>query len=537
MPQRPARTVGLIILILALAVTLRVGSYVGLVGSDDNVYAELAHTMSTGVFKIAQYDGYPVYALRIGLLAPVALTFKAAGVSELAMTAYPLGLSLLSVLLAFVAGRAFFGNAAGLIAATLYALLPLDVALASRLLPDLPSSFWLTAGVLLLYFGSHQPTAISRFASGLGAGLAFGLSWLTKESLVYVVPFVAGYLAWRMFRERATVMLVLGFGAMLAVVLGAESLLYYSHTGDLFYRLHQTERNYEVASVWFFSEGSSFGWEQGQYWTAVLRRIMWDGPTAILLNWHFGVFIATALVGVAYAVFRRERAFLFPSMWFLVLVLMFNFGSSSLHGYRPLPLSDRYLYPVLFPAVLVTAGLIHTLAHPTKFTGDPLDRERRFWAGLLVLLIACACVVGLIRNIATRVASPVERQVSALLRPDATLLTDSRTAMVLRFFWKYPEFMGTCDFQGMETRDVPDGAYVLINRDRVDFLHSAYGSEPPKYYQEVPTHWQLKWRARRAELYWTSADVPSARAQTGLLNGRQAEVSPLVWRAHLCKTP
>ena len=139
-----------------VGIVLRVLCFSGFYGSDDGAYAELAYLMATGQFDRSANKGDPVFPLRLGLLAPTVLGFKLGGPNEKVMIAYPFILSMLSIILVFFAGRAFFNTQVGLMSAAILAILPIDINMASRLLPDLPASFWGALGVLCLYLGSNR---------------------------------------------------------------------------------------------------------------------------------------------------------------------------------------------------------------------------------------------------------------------------------------------------------------------------------------------------------------------------------------------
>lgn len=496
------RTAILLVLILMLAGFTRILSFSGYFGSDDGVYAELSYQMANGSFEIGEHSHVPVFPLRVGLLAPVALGFKIAGPNELVMIMYPFVLSMLGIILAFLVGRAFFNERAGLIAAAILSILPIDTRSASMLLPDLPAAFWATLGVLLLYYGSNRVSTASKGAYAASSGLAFGLSWLCKASVVYLFPFIAIYMVWLTYRQKRNIILFLSTSLTFISVLMVESLIYYQHTLDLLYRYHEIERNYEVSKIYFFAEGSKFGWAEEGYWFAVVRRILKEGPKAIFLKPNFGLVTGTAMLSIGYAAFRRLRSFLFPGLWFLSLVFIFNFGSSSLQFYRPLVLFGRYLYPLLFPAVILTAGLIDVLMPFRGSMKQEIARERFFWGSAVAMGIVSICLVVVYGNIRAGVQSKVERAISHMLAPSDPIYTDSRTAWVLEFFWKYPKKTRTWDFEDMEINDVPSRVYVLINRKRADFLNSTYGYTLPKFYEDIPNDWLLKWSGNRAELYW-----------------------------------
>lgn len=510
------RTVILLILILILAGFVRMVSFSGYYGSDDGMYAALAHQMADGSFRIGKYSGAfvfplrvgpPVFPLRVGLLAPVALGFKIIGANELVMITYPFVLSMLGIVVAFLAGRAFLSERAGLMAAAIQAILPIDARSASMLLPDLPAAFWAAVGILLLYYSSNSVSTALKATYAVLSGFAFGLSWLCKESVAYLLPFIGIYMVYLTYRQKRDVVLFLGTGLIFISVLMVESLVYYGHTLDLLYRFHEIERNYEVCKVWFFTQGSRYGWAEGGYWFAVVRRILKDGPRTIFVNRNFGLVTGTAMLAIGYAAFRRLRSFLFPGLWFLSLAFIFNFGSSSLQFYRPLAIFDRYLYPLLLPAVILTAGLIDVLIPFRGSMKQEIARERFFWGSIVAIVIVSMCLLGLYGNFRAGVLSKGERAISHMLVPSDPIYTDLRTASVLEFFWKYPKKTRVWDFEGMETNDVPTGVYVLINRNRLDSLNSAYGYVLPKFYENIPNHWLLRWNENRTELYWVPVEA------------------------------
>lgn len=313
-------------IILLLGGIIRILSFCGYTGSDDGVYSELAFEIANGNFIIGD-SSYFVSRLRIGLLAPVALGFKLVGPNEIVMIMYPFIISLLGIILAFLTGQAFFNTRAGVIAAALQSVLPIDTRFASMLWPDLPAAFWANVGVLLLFYGSNRLTWASKLTFASMSGLALGLAWLTKESIAYIFPLIGAYLVWISYRQRQNLVLLVGTISMITAVLMAESLTYYTHAGDLLYRFHKT---YEAAS----SSWTFLGWNSSaitkleklesanrDYWDAVTKRILIDGPMTIFINQKFGFLTAATVLAVGYASVRRLRSFILPGAWFSPQIL------------------------------------------------------------------------------------------------------------------------------------------------------------------------------------------------------------------------
>src|SRR5713226_2598622 len=306
--------------LLGLAACLRVVAFRGPIGADDLFYAELAHQLADGRSFVLTYNGPPAFAVRIGIIAPTALAFRLFGIRDAAIAFYPFVLSLAGILLAFIAGCMLFNQRAGLIAALLQALMPIDISSATLLLPDLPAAFWVNVAILLLYIGSQQQGNERKARLGLLAGLALGSSWLCKEALLFSLPFVGLYMVWCMYGQRRNwilaAALVLGF----ACVLAAESAAYYVASGDVLYRFSAIERHnrYPTAVVWF--------WKPSASWSDLLARLLRDGPAAILLNTQLGLLPPIAGLAAAYPLFRKCPAATFVSLWFLYHAFIFNFG-------------------------------------------------------------------------------------------------------------------------------------------------------------------------------------------------------------------
>ena len=184
--------------IVGLAFLLRIESFIGFgYDGDDVPYAELAHSITIGRFLEANQQTTLIYPARIGLLFPAAVAFKLFGVSERSLGVYPLLVSLAGILIAYAAGRVFFNERVAILAATLHAFLPVDVRYGTLLYPDPPGALWLNVAILLIYAESQRGfPRRSRIMIGLLAGFSLGLSWLSKEALVYSLPFIAGWLLW-----------------------------------------------------------------------------------------------------------------------------------------------------------------------------------------------------------------------------------------------------------------------------------------------------------------------------------------------------
>lgn len=504
--------------IILIAAALRAYSFAGFIGLDDAEYADLADRVLKGVFPFGMYEGAAVFPQRVGVIIPAAVIFRLFGVSELTMVIYPLVISVLSVAVAYVAASQFFGQRAGLIAAFIWALLPVEMSNATKLLPDLPSAFYASLGVLgvLLISGSGEKRKAVIFLWGLLAGASFGISWLCKESITYLAPFCLFLLIYTIRKDPGkNTALWAGVAAASIGILFTEMLAYRHFTGDWLFRFHQVEINYQQFKNGFFTEGSRFGWDPGSGYAANLaKRLLVTGPKAIFINSQF---LYTPLIGLAasaYAWLRKDRAFLIPAIWLFTLAFMFNFSSSSTSTYIPLALFNRYLYPICLPAVALSAGLVERVFFDgfrergsSTIGSNPLLKA---FAAAALLYIAYTAFLGVRYSRSHEVWASYAKTAGAILKPTDRVYTDILSIRGLKFFWKYPGAMNASDFDGMDgSRAIEPGSFVLINPRAVDWLelnagmiyHYRQGYNKPYFYQDIPASWKPVWKEGKAVLY------------------------------------
>lgn len=490
----------ILVLIMLVGFLLRLACFAGISPNDDEQYAWLAHQMAHGEFRVGEYQGPPVWPLRLGLVVPVAAAFRIAGTTEIAALFFPFLYSMISILVAFFAGRAMLGQFAGLLAGAIQAVVPVDVRMASWLLPDAMAACWANVGVILLWYSSNRSARSTKCRLAACSGLAFGISWLCKETIFYLFPFLSVFLVWLLIRTKGNLIVLVASAAAFLAIFSSETIFYYLDQNDFLFRLHETERNYEMTKSWFFTEGSELGWKPGGYWAALVRRLFLDGPRSILFNENFGLATTIAMLAVPYMVIHKLPNHRFLATWFLSLVVMFNFGSSSLKAYQPIVLFDRYLYPVLLPAILLTAGFVTFLFSRSQPSG--VQRERIFWGAVLAAGILAASCLGVVRYAKEGINSSVQRSIANIIGPQDTIYSDSQTPSVIKFLWGYPKATHFCDFRGLETAQVPNGVYVLIDRKQASFVSAHYGDALPDFFDRVPNSWSVRWSGRGAALYF-----------------------------------
>ena len=514
-----------LIFIILVGIALRSYCFGGMWGTDDGEYGRLANALARGDFDefvkenyIDNFNAPAQLPFRFGMTVPLALLFRLFGVNEAALFAYPLFLSVSSIILAFLFGRLLFNTNAGIIAAALWAVFPEDVSLATSFLPDAIASFYGSLGILIVLFimQSNPEGSSARLLGGLFAGFIFGLSWLSKESIIYLVPFCLFLLGIDVKKNfKAALPLWAGIAMGSGGILLTEMLTYHTLKGDFLLRMHEIERSHVQAKSYLFFEGSRFGWpEGGSQIKAIIKRLFLDGPSDVFLNPRFLFLPLFGLLATAYAVYWSDRSFLVPALWMLTLAFMYNFGSVSLSSYSPLPMYSRYPHPLMLPAAVLTAGLItKILAADHDAMPRTSIRERFFWG----LVVACLVVTTSLYMTFRQVRDCPEKRAlfdemripAKLIKPSDRLYTDPLSSKALEFYWGYPRKMNMINFEGMQPEDIKPGSFVLVNKYRLDWLNvnvsmwltKEYGYHKPAFSGAAPDSWTRLWSNNGGTLY------------------------------------
>jgi hypothetical protein len=515
-PPAPATALLLLAIIVIAAAALRIYTFRGFVGLDDGEYVTLARQLAAGIPQTEAYGGPAVFPLRVGLTVPAAAALRTFGVGEWPMVLYPFVLSLALVALAYACASVLFDRRAGLLAAGLTAVMTWQVEAATTLLPDLPGTFFGAAGVTILFAALRADLRRrgALAAAGLAAGLAFGASWLCKESILYLVPFCAALMAITVRQHgRGVAWLWGGVAAGSIAVFAGEMAVYARLTGDPLFRLAETERNYVQNAKYFFTEGSRYGWASGEsYARAVVHRIFVTGPTILLANRQALFMPLVALAAGVYAILRRDRAFLLPSLWLWSLALMFNFASSSLSAYTPLVLFHRYVLPVFFAATIVSAGFLSRLLVPPGPVAAAAPRGWRAlgWAAAAVLIWVGSTEVYWAAKYRPRSWAADVRVLARTVQPDRPVLADTLTLRGLTFFTQYPATTAWHDFEELgRGAQIAPGTLVVVNHRYLTWLEvngglwgqRTRGYAKHAFYERAPDGWTVVWKGAEALVY------------------------------------
>lgn len=226
MSKAPCTSLTLVTFLVVLA-TVAFG-WVGYYGSDDMSYA----AGGLGWLNQFPYVGVNHWTLRHTIVVPMAALFGVFGISELTLVLPATFYYLALLALVFFVLRRHFDTPTACIAVLILGTLPLTAVAATTVVPDFTEVFFCLLS-LALFFEATRTDQRTRLL--LLAGLAAGLSWLTRETVVfflltYGLLFLAGY----GMPRRLYFVMAAGF---LAVV-GVEFAYFWAMTGDPLYRIH-----------------------------------------------------------------------------------------------------------------------------------------------------------------------------------------------------------------------------------------------------------------------------------------------------------
>lgn len=504
--------------VLAAALLVRCVFFVGLIGSDDLSYIEHAHALAVGRYVLTAHE----FALRFGLISPMAAAELALGPGMTAYALPTLAASLASIVLAGLIGRRLGGRGAGWLAAALTAFLPLNAYGATELHADLPMGAWLLGALwLLLRRGildgppalvpgapAGSPAAESAEAArtretgdrraAWAAGLLIGVAYLTKLSAFLAVPVFCLLAPGRPRLRR--VLLPLAGGAV--AVFAAETLFYAAATGDPGFHLNAVRGGHHRADMERVFPDAP----------AVLYRLFADLPRT-LFDPTSGNFPATGGVFLLLAAFLALRGrggaagIGLLMRWILAWLILLDFWPVRLWPYLPgQNLAPRVLEPALTPAAIALALM------GARAFGDPRRWVRGAVAGILVLSVAGNLVVlSVLRQDARRWRSTTEAAHAFLARQPAEMpvLSDERTVALLRVMDGFRDEDRYRDFSGA-TPSSARGVFVVVNRLWLNFLRREYGKPPPAEALDPPPTW----------LPVYTCDPPVRRSLRGALLGR-----------------
>jgi len=336
---------------VVVALGLRLWFFTGLIASDDITHAYAGAFMFGDPPKSYMpgpvVPGYPsANGRRIGMNAPMFVVAQVMGVSEHTYALVPLAFSLVGLLIAFAAARRLAGPMAGVTAAWLWAVLPVEVYTATIWMGD--SAFAAVLALFLWCFIEADLAPRRNLAWATGAGLALGYLQYLKENAFFLGVAVVAWGVVVLVRERRFDRRPLAIaGAWLAVQIVAACYFGYVSGGDfLYYWRANLARYLELATSYKAPYEFPFNWLVfGKY---------------LVYDWVFGGAFLLLFVFAGIAVARRDLPGRLRLFLGLILVLQFWL---LLEALKLAAWTQRYVLQTTAPFILLSAvGLVTALS-------------------------------------------------------------------------------------------------------------------------------------------------------------------------------
>lgn len=226
MTRRRIRQAMPLVAVVLLGIELRLLFYQGVIHYDDLFYSHLARGLADGTSPFGVADKYT--ALRVGLYGPVAMLYRLFGTSDVTTLAWPFLLSIAGIIGAYGIGRLVQGEAAGLLAAFMIAVLPTNVAAATALLGDGPIAA-LSIGVVYFLLLSSRMQGWKSLVAMMASVACFALGLLCKPAILLLLPFFIVYVVYvvYVFGQLRRSMLAVGAAAVLIAAALTGYVLYF----------------------------------------------------------------------------------------------------------------------------------------------------------------------------------------------------------------------------------------------------------------------------------------------------------------------
>ncbi len=309
------------------------------IASDPGAYANLAYGLSyDSNFTLERNH---IFDHRIGVFFPTAFFYKIFGVNPTTSHIWLLFSSILTVLLIWFVTPV--GNSR-VFAALFWALSPFQYQFTVSLYPDIIVAAFMFASVSVLYFRYKFPSNILKQSLwGMLGVTMFFIALLAKESAYWILPFWVMVFARDVIKgnfKRTLPFYLSGliFGLMLLV--GYLEMCRFVW-GDPFARLTAIKQ-LDGLHLWSLKNRT----------TASLIRRLTSDPLVLLLTVSIPVFALSVACFV-----KSFSSNFFWKGYFIVVTLMFWFGTTSFSFYEPITIEAPRMALPLLPPMCVLAGI------------------------------------------------------------------------------------------------------------------------------------------------------------------------------------
>lgn len=394
--KRTALILGCLVLVGLL---IRMVCFVGVGTSDSMRYVIAAGNLADGHCPVQQD---PLVYTRPGFLLFISPIVAVSGYTSCGPALYTLACSLGVIVLTYAIASVLAGSKAALWATAVVGFSTLAIIYGTSVLPDVPLTFWAMLSLLLLLRARDADTKKKVMLLCFAAGVTLGIGWVTKLTIVFLVPIALLAVAAIKGRRKTAVLAGLaGFALIVILEMGYWTAI----AGEPFMRFQVLTGHVSSASP-----GQTFQ-----------RNSLWEFPIKMfLIISEDGLLYYLLVPALFWTVSRRARQLWFPMAWCGVFFLCAQFGSTRLTSYRPFPHNPRYLMPLVPAGAILIGAWLATVA-----------RSRRRTA------VALFCVYAGPSLLLAYLAPPTTGHISVVAAERAARLLEDKKAKAVFADWKF----------------------------------------------------------------------------------------------------
>jgi len=347
--------------IVLTGILLRIYFYIGHIFSDDAYYAFLSCNVFSGNFT-SSYLGYPIFPLRVGILALTNLSFNIFGIGEFATIVFPFIISIANLILTYkIAAELTQKDSFALIAVLLMAFFPTDVIFASINFVDLQNVFLINLGIYLLIKANRNES----FLFAMIAGLLFSVSFLFKENFYYYWILMIVLWIFILFKKKEYNLQILTSLLVVVFLLSIEGSIYLLLHNDFFYRLTIMQLNYQYSYYDFFPYTAQKLSGSKNYFRNMFDQVFLINVRSVFLRRFYLFLPIVASVKTLINIKKKENILL--TFWFVGLAVLMIVFTTSFTEFKPLDLNRSwYIYPLIMPMVILSASLLSSFKNPIR---------------------------------------------------------------------------------------------------------------------------------------------------------------------------
>tara|TARA_Y100000310_G_C20652220_1_gene800069 strand:- start:675 stop:2120 length:1446 start_codon:yes stop_codon:yes gene_type:complete len=447
----------LLFLIVLFGLILRILFFSGMGISDSLEYSKTANDISLG--KGIDPDSTLTLSTRLGLILPTIFLYDLFGINNFSSVIFVLITSIASIILIFYFGKLLFNEKIGLMASFLLSFFPLDVVYSTKLLSDLPASFFMALGIYLFLYSELKN--IKNWTFYLLSGIFIGIGYLIRESVLLIALFFIIYILYKKRIKKEYFLVPLG----ILLIFTIEALVFSALTGDPFFRTNASQGYLEQATITHNYFGR-LDFPQG----------LFHYPYIILTNNLLTLFYIFMSIAIIYCIINKKKKTYASMFWFLSLLLYLSFGSASFTQYIPFRAVDRYLSIITIPGILLLSYFF---------------MEKKKMIMPLSLLILLLTSIGFVYVRDDRHLLDNLRELRPFLEQlDKTVFIDDRSLKAFDYLSEYDSKIDIKKYP-KELTNI-NNAYIVINKEMIKNLKEANKKRvfPPEI-ENPPKTWTI----------------------------------------------